>query len=303
MHYQIRWQDDIGSTTNLFELIMKTLFITAIYNGLWGSKYGGRVGRDTMYLESLINTMRMGGDYVIYSSSEEIPQIESQIRAAVTGVNIKFIPYELRDCPFDADIFRILDGHNNTWPDRCYHLQYCKFIWLRNHLNENYDKIYWIDAGLSRDSLFPNRLVRNNPRNQYYDFTPFNENVLNTVNQMSDNGIFVFEKSMRDHALVDVKYLRLDYAEPTHIVGGWFGGSPQNVNQLIGQFMSTAELMLANNDLYSEEQIMTCIAAHKPEQFVKAKFDTWYHEDNDPVTNRPSTEVRFYDFFEKCTPK
>lgn len=279
---------------------MKTLFITAIYNGLWGSSYGGRVGRDTLYLESLINTMRMGGDYVVYCSNSERQQIEDFIRAAVQDVSIRFIEYELKDCPFDRDIFRILDGHNNRWPDRCYHLQYCKFVWLQNHIDEGYDKVYWIDAGLSRDSLFPNRLVRDNPRNQYYDFTPFNSNVLNRVNNMTSEGIFVFEKSMRDHALVDAKYLREGYAEPTHIVGGWFGGTPHNVKQLIGQFMSTVELMLGNGDLYSEEQIMTCIAAHKPEQFTKAKFDTWYHEDNDPIPDRSSSEIRFYDFFEKA---
>lgn len=277
---------------------MRTLFVTAIYNGLWESKYGGRPGRDVMYMESLINTMHMNGDYVIYCSASEIDKIESQLRQAVPNRNMRFIAFELYQCPYAYDIERILGGHNSKWPDRCYHLQYCKYEWLNNHVDEYYERIYWIDAGLSRDSLFPSRLVRSEPRNQYYDYVCFEDNLRSKVNNMCGDKIFVFEKSMRDHALIDSKYLPANYVEPTHIVGGWFGGGRSQVKELIGQFKSCAEMMLKNDDLYSEEQIMTGIAAHRPEQFVKAKFDTWYHEENDPINDRDPKEVRFYNFFE-----
>jgi len=51
---------------------MKTKIVTSIYSDLYGTKYGGRIGRRDHYRWSLLSMMKMtDADFVCYTSKNE----------------------------------------------------------------------------------------------------------------------------------------------------------------------------------------------------------------------------------------
>ena len=66
-----------------------------------------------------------------------------------------------------------------------------------------------------------------------------------------------------------------------HIIGGFFGGQKLIVNTICNKFLELLmSLLNEENELYSEEQIMTALYYNHPELFQSIFFDLWWHEDN-----------------------
>ena len=56
---------------------VKVKFITSIYSDLYGTEYGGRIGRAGHYRYSLLSLLKMtDADFLCYTSDRELPSLE-----------------------------------------------------------------------------------------------------------------------------------------------------------------------------------------------------------------------------------
>ena len=78
----------------------KIKFITAIYNDLIGSEFGGRINRRNHYKWSLVSLLRMtDADFVCYTSKREVDELRSFFyeKNNIPETQLKFIEFELSD--------------------------------------------------------------------------------------------------------------------------------------------------------------------------------------------------------------
>jgi hypothetical protein len=288
---------------------MKTLFVTCYYGKLAGTKFGGRSGREENYLQSFVSLSKMPADFVIYTSAEEKPKLEKFIKENITTNNkITIIEYNLENFELHKKINGILGGFNNLLTDRCFEIQYNKLYWLQNHINEDYDTIYWIDMGLSHLGLWPQKFTFGHDwyTKQFY-FNIFNEKVLNNLNAAvtSKNKIFIITLDMiknRGYQVPELKYYgsNSDKAGQIHVVGGWFGGPKAQLQKVIEDFKLKANTILNSGVLYTEEQVLSVIATEHPEDYMPELFENWYHEDSTGFEHYlKEFKVSFYHIFEK----
>jgi hypothetical protein len=55
---------------------MSVKFITSIYSDLYGTEYGGRIGRGGHYRYSLLSLLKMtDADFLCYTSDRELPSL------------------------------------------------------------------------------------------------------------------------------------------------------------------------------------------------------------------------------------
>jgi len=55
---------------------MSVKFITSIYSDLYGTEYGGRIGRGGHYRYSLLSLLKMtNADFLCYTSDRELPSL------------------------------------------------------------------------------------------------------------------------------------------------------------------------------------------------------------------------------------
>jgi hypothetical protein len=183
--------------------------------------------------------------------------------------------------------------------DRCFEIQYNKFFWFDLIPDkENYDKIYWVDAGLSHSGLFPSIYSFGLGQERYYFFNLFNQNFLNRLNTLSESKLVLVGKNNRHRFFwsqtIPTTYYST-YNNDYHIVGGFFGGNKEDLIQLKLDFENLLLKLLSNEkSLYMEEQILCCLYANNPENYELLKFDDWYKRES-----HVDGEVKyFYNLFE-----
>ena len=261
----------------------RVLFVTAAYGLLWDTMFGGRSGRREHYGESLISLSKLGADFVVYTSNQDEQDYYSDyIRdRADSSSNFRFVQYDLAQYRHHSAILNIQGGFNNLLKDRCFQLQYCKFQWLQQSLDDRYTDTYWIDAGLSHTGLFPSKYkCGDNGYRDQYQFSIFDRQLLNGLVATTDHRITILLNTNRESPLVDSRYLTRQPSTTFHVVGGLFGGKTNNIQQLCHSFDQLADQTIANQHLYTEEQIMTALVINQPDNFNPRSFDTWYHEDS-----------------------
>ena len=138
---------------------MKSIFITAIYANLHGTDLGGRTSRSFWYRWSLLSILKTNPTKVVcFTSKEEVEDLEHWFfeEQGIKREQLEFKVYYLRKSKFFKKIKTIKNIEQVKKWDRCFEIQYNKFFWF--NLIENiydYDRVYWIDAGLSHGGLFP----------------------------------------------------------------------------------------------------------------------------------------------------
>lgn len=265
---------------------MKTKFITAIYCNLFGTEFGGRPNRCGHYKWSLLSLLKMSNaDFVCYTSDNEKLDLENffYVENQISKDKLTIVSFDLSNHYFLELFKKFKDFEQAKRGDRCIELQYMKFIWFLNE-DRDYDKYFWIDAGLSHCGLIPNRyLSLQGPHNQgYYESSLFNNNFLeNLVNFSQDKFVVVGKENERNFwsQTVSSKHFNL-YDRSIHIIGGLFGGNKSIWDNIIDLFKNYAyKVTVEDNKLYHEEDIMTLMFRNHPELFKSLNFDTWYHAD------------------------
>lgn len=265
-------------------------FITAIYNGLHDTKFGGRLNRDKQYLYSLECLSNLGSPIKCYVQQSEYETITSYF--VDKGIlNIEFEPFELSDFKYHKEIQRIKEINKNfyaqddVWEYRCVELMWLKLFALFNEsikFKESgiEEKIFWIDAGLSHDGIFPKRFNPNANGTQhslYQNNLAFNNKLVDKLDKLSNESLFFFYCNNRQHSYPPL-YSNIKTLDGS-IVAGLFGGKPNDIIQLVIECEQIIEYILSKDTLLQEELILTLVLQNNPQMFNLFNFTTWYHED------------------------
>lgn len=263
---------------------MKTIVYTSIYNNLYGTEFGGRNSREYHYKASLYNILNIDADkFVCFTSKDELNSLEKYFydEKKINRDKLTFITFELKDSKYFDKIRELKDVEKMKSIDRCYEIQYNKFFWLDLIDNKNnYDRIYWFDAGLSHSGIIPSKYATRSDYDRYFSFSLFNKNFLNKLNRMTEvnplmvvknnSGMFFWSQT------IPKKYYN-NYNIKNHVIGGFFGGKPNDIIKLRNNFETLlVELLNNEKELYMEEQILTCLYSNDEDSFNCLKFDDWY---------------------------
>lgn len=277
-----------------------TLILTSIYSNLWGTEFGGRPSREHHYKISLLNILNLKPNKVICFTSNE--EIESLKQFFYNEQNVDSSLLELR--VFDLSKTRYFEKIRSKknlefmkTSDRCYEIQYNKLFWC-DDLNEifDYEKIYWFDSGLSHGGLFPEEYSYGEGYNKNFQFTLFNENFLNYLNNITENKFVLVGKNNEGQfywstTLPDNYYE--NYNKNYHVIGGFFGGPTELYRKISKMFDDLlVNLLVSDENLYFEEQIFSTLYYNNSQLFELLTFDDWYRRDG-----QDSNIKYFYDIF------
>ena len=267
---------------------MKTKFITAIYSDLYGTEFGGRQSRRGHYRYSLLSLLKMSdADFICYTSDREINDLKQffYVEEQVDPQKIKIEVFDLSNTEKTEIIRKYKDFESVKTSDRCVDIQYAKFEWLKMNIDENYEYVYWIDAGLSHCGLIPDKyLVSEGFRDifrKYFESTIFNNKLLNNLLNFTDDKIFLIGKENdRNYWSGTVNPVHfVNYNRSYHIIGGLFGGKKEKVKDFIDLFDENLIIVTEHDKrLYHEEDIITLIWRNNENLFNVKYFDTWWHE-------------------------
>lgn len=277
----------------------KTLIVTSIYSNLWGTEFGGRPSRYHHYRLSLLNMLNMKPDKVIcYTSKDEIEDLKTFFyqNHLVDSEILELRLFELTDSLY----FNIIKQKKNIEImksfDRCYEIQYNKFFWVKDlHEIHEYEKIYWFDAGLSHSGLFPDCFAYGGSYERNFQFDVFNSNFLEELNKKSDDGFILVGKNNTERyywsVTIPEKYYE-NYCKDLHIIGGFFGGRPEDYLKVIEDFDDAlSKLLMSESGLYMEEQILSLLYYQNPNFFNVLVFDDWYAKENHDIQTRLFYEI------------
>ena len=165
---------------------MKTKIVTAIYSDLYGTKFGGRIGRRDHYRWSLLSLLKMtDADFVCYTSENEYESLIEFFynENKVDKEKLKFKIFNLENNNVKEVILKWKDFKSTKTSDRCIEIQYMKFYWSLNEI-DGYDNVFWVDSGLSHCGLIPNKylpITTSNNNRHYYESDLFNNKFLNNL--------------------------------------------------------------------------------------------------------------------------
>lgn len=266
---------------------MRTVFLTCIYNNLFGTEFGGRPSRSEHYKFSLLSLLRMtNADFVCYTSPNDLSNLEDFFynQNGISKNKLRFIPFDLKNTKYYDTFSKYKNIDLIKEGDRCFEIQYNKFFWFLDE-ELNYDNYYWIDAGLCHCGIIPDKhLVNNNTYQRYFNSYFFNNEFLERLNEKSGEKILVIGKSNTgsnfwSNTLPNEYYK--EYDSSFHIIGGLFGGTKRVMKKFVEEF-ERIFLWVTEKEkkLYSEEQIMSLIFVNNRELFNLFSFDVWWHENN-----------------------
>lgn len=266
---------------------MRTLFLTCIYNNLYGTEFGGRPSRNEHYKFSLLSLLRMtNADFVCYISHNDLSSLEHffYIQNGISKDKLRFMPFNLNDTKHHYIFSKYKDIDSIKNGDRCFEIQYNKFFWFFNE-KLDYDYYYWIDAGLSHCGIIPDKyLVNNNTYQKYFNSYFFDNSFLEKLMEKSKDKVLLIGKSNNDSNFwsntLPNQYYK-EYDSSYHIIGGLFGGSKILMKRFVEEFEKVfLNVVEQEQKLYSEEQIMSLIFTNNKESFNLFSFDVWWHENN-----------------------
>lgn len=263
---------------------MKTLFYTCFYSKLWGSEFGGRASRENHYKFSLYNILNLNPDkFVCFTSEEELKSLENFFyeEKKVPSDKLEFVVFELKNSKYYENIKKIKNLEEIKRSDRCFEIQYNKFFWIDLLKNlQEYDRLFWIDAGLSHGGIIPEKYSYGEGYEKHFNFNLFNQNYLKRICEKTNDKILLLSKNNSGFfywsSTIPEKYY-VNYSKENHIIGGMFGGTPKQMIEFKNRFENLLNDLLKNeNVLYFEELIMSCLYFNFKKDFVVFEFDDWY---------------------------
>jgi|GEM_PF-632184 len=281
-----------------------TVLVTCIYNGLSGTRYGGRRNRDELYRDSLATIARSCGLPVLcFAPAAAIPAHQEFFEGRPN--EIAWEPLELDEIPHSREIQRIKSDRPERyaayeWQERCVEVMWGKFHMLKQAL-EWYpaaEHLFWIDAGLANVNVISTKYTDREAL-QAGDLhrvdAAFVPELFVRMEEMAGERLLAIQTTVAHHPGIPEKYNDRPYENGHGVIAGLFGGKRNVVQAVCRVFEEKCQKLLADDVLYFEESILTGIFADHPDLFVTFTFDTWYHEGWD--YHDPSL-VNFSQFFD-----
>ena len=263
---------------------MKALFITSIYSKLHGTDLGGRSSREHHYKWSLLNILNMKPSKIVcFTSKEEIDNLKSWFYND-HHVDPEVLEFRVFDL-YKSRHYNKIQANKNVEhvkkTDRCHEIQYNKFYWAKLIKDRHdYDRVFWVDAGLSHGGLFPEEYQLGNKWESHFAIVMFRKKILQQwCDQSKDNilmmaksniGNYYWSQTVPDH-------FYKEYNTDKHIIGGMFGGTPKQYDELVDTFNKyLLKVLKGSDELYHEEKIMSCMYADDKDKYNTIEFDDWY---------------------------
>lgn len=264
-------------------------FITAIFNNLHGSKFGGRLNRDRHYTYSIRTLANMGQQIICYIAKADMPYVQEYLtKHNVT--NIEFREYDLESFEYHQKIQEIKEINkeaylqDNVWEYRSVELMWLKLFWLKQEADTmaDGDKVFWIDSGISHGGIMPKIYNENPNHNDEYEqsfrcINAFNPKLVSKLDNLTQGSLFTFYCNNRQHHYPPL-YSHSDVMSGS-VVAGLFGGRASDVKTLFEKSKEIIDYIVAHDTLLQEELILTLVHQTNPELFAAWDFDTWYHVD------------------------
>jgi hypothetical protein len=263
-------------------------FITAIYNGLHGTKFGGRLNRDRHYLYSIKCLAGMGVDIICYTTKVDSFNIQEYLtKNNITNVELRI--FDLEKMKHHSKIQKLKElnkefyDQDNVWEFRSVELMWLKVYWLKEESEKNpLETYFWIDAGISHDGIIPKKYNPNSIENDYessfQNTLAFNRNLALKLERIVKNDrLFTFYCTNRQHSYPPL--YNSDVELSGSVVAGLFGGKHNAIEAIYVEFEKIVEYILSKDTLMQEELILTVIYKRRPELFSIYSFATWYHDD------------------------
>ena len=267
---------------------MSVKIITSIYSDLYGTEFGGRVGRGGHYRFSLLSLLKItDADFLCYTSDREIESLQSFFynENGVSPEKLQFQVFDIGNTKFKDLINSYKNIEETKKSDRCIEVQYSKFHWWSNE-DKSYDYYYWIDAGLSHCGLIPLKyLTSTHPQGRYYESNLFNNDFIkNVIEDTGDKFLLLGKENDRNYwsGTVDRKCYT-EYDRSIHIIGGMFGGHRDKWDEVVNIFEGyTKNIIEEDKGLPHEEHVMSLMYVNHRELFERKHFDIWWCRDNAP---------------------
>ena len=267
---------------------MSVKIITSIYSDLYGTEFGGRVGRGGHYRFSLLSLLKItDADFLCYTSDREIESLQSFFynENGVSPEKLQFQVFDIGNTKFKDLINSYKNIEETKKSDRCIEVQYSKFHWWSNE-DKSYDYYYWIDAGLSHCGLIPLKyLTSTHTQGRYYESNLFNNDFIkNVIEDTGDKFLLLGKENDRNYwsGTVDRKWYT-EYDRSIHIIGGMFGGHRDKWDEVVNIFEGyTKNIIEEDKGLPHEEHVMSLMYVNHRELFERKHFDIWWCRDNAP---------------------
>jgi hypothetical protein len=255
------------------------MIVTCYYSNLNGTIFGGRPksfsGR---YLNGILKLSNNSQKKIIYTSKNDFNELKNFLTQKIDEEKMSLYDikiFELNNQKFHTQIKK-LKNQIGYVGDRCLEIQYGKFEFLLNELKNNNDYVWWVDAGLIDEHLFPIEYIED--LNKY---NLFNDSFFNGLSKKIDNKILLFcgdRENYYLHGTPDKKYFTKNYQNKYHPIGGFFGGHSNSLKSFLNSCNEKIENVLTDGKLYSEEIIMEIVFSEEIKNFYYDSFTTWVHE-------------------------
>jgi hypothetical protein len=289
------------------DLIKDLTITTCIYYDLFGTEFGGRHGPQNKYFYGLLSMMKMNCPIVLYCWHRDIPIIQDFIDKETNNSRkeqIEFREFDLYKSPLYETIKSVKDIEKQKMSDRSFDVSISKFLMLKNTiLNNTRDSkyFYFLDAGLSSSSLFPNKYLteKNHPSRRWSECSLFTEKLTHSLMKLVEPDNMVLWRIAEWTNYIDSKHC--SNQDRISIIAGIFGGKQNKlleyIDLVINKFVS---IISEDKLLYLEEPIMTILYKQNPSLFKTVNFDVWYHEDSGDVFQpMRAGKKSFYHIFEE----
>ncbi len=282
---------------------MSITFVTCVYNSDYISgepcadpAHGNM--RWQRFYKSLANISKTLVPIVIYTNPGNKDYLYNFCISNFAHKDFTIIELDLQNLDYFERTEKLKE-HNlqiNKKTDRYAQLVLSKMYMIEHALDNNFyntQKYFWIDAGLSFQSLFPDRW-RDGVVGEYFKYTCFNPSLITKLDNFTKEKLFVivYNTGYGMYLLNEGLYEpadRIKEANKHYTVGGLWGGNKEQLYKM----MVIYKLMLfkvldvwekekttTHRRLFFEEPIFSAIVCNNPENFYIEQFDTWYQEND-----------------------
>lgn len=272
------------------DLINDLTITTCLYYDLFGTEFGGRHGPKYKYFYGLLSMLKMNCPVVLYCWEKDIQEIKDFIDTETNGTRkdqIHFEAFDLYHSPLYETIKSIKDIEAQKKSDRSFDVSMNKMVMLKRTIESNFFNskyFYFIDAGLSSSSLFPNKYLTNqeDPVKKYYECSLFTPVVSKNLIKLAKEDKMVLWKISQWTNYIDQSHCTRHNGDS--IIAGIFGSTADTVNRYADDIIERFTFIVqAYKTLYLEEPIMTILYQENPEKYKTVNFDVWYHENSGDV--------------------
>lgn len=266
----------------------QTLMISAYFADLHLTEMGGRRKNlcESKYIPSLKSLKKMEVPFAVWYDANYHHTYPSLLRTVLDGNDV-LLPYNLFAGPFYSKIKRLKTKYqiNGCGEQRTYDLFIHRVIMMQETLRlfPDYEYYWWIDAGLSYESLFPHKylpfLKEQHHWQQFAECTVFRPCIVQNLNQDAGDQFSVFMINRCEYPWLNDLFSDFRELNKT-IIGGLMGGKKEVFSNFLTDFIPFIDDLLDRDYLALDETYFTMFWMKHPELFKIHPFYTWYNDDH-----------------------